>query len=224
MAFPGTYNISYYRGDTLEFKVYPKDSTGANFSLSSFNETVRFTIAPRRGALLAGEQRIQAYAKIIDGDYILCVIRPEDGQRMLVETSPYYYDIEIEDYDSESYVKIYTILTGEINVTEQVTPGTDIPYPPDTITLETVEATSITVNWTPPIAGAFAGFIVGINDEPVLDGAFFVNKASTDRTHTFTPVMPGSTYYVGIVAVNAAGQQSAPRFYPLPITTPSLGG
>ena len=43
MAFPGTYNISYYKGDTLEFKIYPKDSSGASFSLDNYIAT--FTIA-----------------------------------------------------------------------------------------------------------------------------------------------------------------------------------
>lgn len=53
MAFPGTFNISYYRGDTYEFRVYPKTSSGAAFDLTSFSDSqsdhVKFTIASSRG-------------------------------------------------------------------------------------------------------------------------------------------------------------------------------
>ena len=48
MAFPGTYNISYYKGDTYEFRVYPKDSSGAVFDLTDY--AVKFTISTSRGA------------------------------------------------------------------------------------------------------------------------------------------------------------------------------
>jgi hypothetical protein len=53
MAFPGTFNISYYRGDTYEFRIYPKTSSGASFDLTSFSDSpsdhVKFTIASARG-------------------------------------------------------------------------------------------------------------------------------------------------------------------------------
>ena len=49
MAFPGTYNISYYRGDSYEFNVYPKTSSGNAFSLTDYASAV-FTIATARGS------------------------------------------------------------------------------------------------------------------------------------------------------------------------------
>lgn len=119
MAFPGTYNFSYYKGDTLEFRVYPKDSTGAAFDLTGYDNATSplFTIATERGA----ETTISAYAEIVDasgGKYILCTIRPEDGDQLTPGTS-YVYDVEINKTGS-SYDFIYTILTGTISVTEQV--------------------------------------------------------------------------------------------------------
>ena len=33
MAFPGTYNFNYYRGDTNEFVISPKNSDGTTFQL-----------------------------------------------------------------------------------------------------------------------------------------------------------------------------------------------
>jgi hypothetical protein len=54
MAFPGTFNISYYRGDTYEFRIYPKTSSGATFDLTPFADSgsdhVKFTIASNRGS------------------------------------------------------------------------------------------------------------------------------------------------------------------------------
>jgi hypothetical protein len=214
MAFPGTFNISYYRGDTLEFKVYPKNSSGENFSLSTFNPLARMTIAPRRGELLAGEQRIQAYAEIIDGDYILCVIRPEDGQKMIAANSPYYYDLEIEDFATAEYLKLYTILTGEIAVTEQVTPGVESPYPVQNLRVTGTTANSISIAWDEPVAGEYAAFIVGVNNQPTLVGATTQNLPGTARTFTFTVPMPGIPYYFGIVTLNASAMQSPANLYP----------
>ena len=51
MSFPGTYNINYYKGDTFEFRVYPKDSSGAPFDLTGYQSSdVKFSIAAARGA------------------------------------------------------------------------------------------------------------------------------------------------------------------------------
>jgi hypothetical protein len=121
MAFPGTYNISYYKGDTLEFNVYPKDSSGAAFDLSDYSDeygnSPLFTISTARGEAGANNQ-IEAYAEVVN-DHILCVIRPEDGEELEAGTQ-YVYDIEISKTDSP-YDIVYTLLTGTITVTDQVT-------------------------------------------------------------------------------------------------------
>jgi hypothetical protein len=122
MAFPGTYNISYYKGDTLEFKLYPKDSSGAAFDLTDYEDeygsSPLFTISTARGPEGADSQ-IEAYAEIVDNTYILCVIRPEDGEELNSGTQ-YVYDVEISKTGG-SYDTVYTLLTGTISVTDQVT-------------------------------------------------------------------------------------------------------
>lgn len=117
MAFPGTYNFNYYKADTYEFRVYPKDSSGAAFDLTGF--TPAFTISRSRGA--AGiPTRVQALASIPSGqNYILCVIRPADGLQLTAGLS-YVYDVEITK-SGVSYPFTYTVLTGNITVTDQVT-------------------------------------------------------------------------------------------------------
>jgi len=117
MAFPGTYNFSYYKGDTLEFRVFPKDSTGAPFPLTGFFPA--FTISTARGAGGAANS-IDCFAEVESG-YILCAITPENGLEMNAGTQ-YVYDIEISDSDIlYDYNKVYTLLTGNISVTDQVT-------------------------------------------------------------------------------------------------------
>lgn len=119
MSFPGTYNFSYYKGDTLEFRVYPKDSSGSAFDLTGYDNLTSpiFTIATSRGA----ESTTSAYAEIVGSGtsaYILCTIRPEDGDELNAGTQ-YVYDVEINK-TGDNYDFIYTILTGNITVTEQV--------------------------------------------------------------------------------------------------------
>lgn len=119
MAFPSTYNISYYKGDTLEFKLYPKDSSGVTFQLDDY--TALFTISTSRGDAGLVDQ-LDGYVSIDTiNDYILCVITPEVGEQLEAGTQ-YVYDIEISkaaDYD-DPYDIVYTLLTGTITVTDQV--------------------------------------------------------------------------------------------------------
>ena len=118
MAFPGTYNISYYKGDTLEFKVYPKDSSGNTFDLTDYSDSSLFTISTARGD--AGlEDQIVSYSSVAeDGTYILCVIDPVAGEQLEAGTQ-YVYDIEISK-SAEPYDIVHTLLTGTITVTDQV--------------------------------------------------------------------------------------------------------
>lgn len=125
MAFPGTYNFNYYRGDTSEFKIYPKTSSGAIFDLTQFDKTsgVKFTISTERGS--AGyDSQIAGTAFISeDSTFITCRIDPEDGT-LLSPQFPYEYDVEISRVDTSGDSPItytYTLVTGRISVTEQIT-------------------------------------------------------------------------------------------------------
>lgn len=120
MSFPGTYNFSYYRGDTLEFRIYPKDSSGNAFDLEEYENELGpvFTISSARGTAGISDQ-IEAYASISnDYTHILCVIAPEVGEQLLSGTQ-YVYDIAISK-TSIPYNIAYTLLTGTITVTDQV--------------------------------------------------------------------------------------------------------
>jgi hypothetical protein len=115
MAFPGTYNFSYYRGDTAQFVVRPKNANGTAFDLGGYNAATGadFVIANRRGS--TGTQ-YEALA-VIDtvNDLVTCTILPSVGRTLVPGT--YVYDIQI----SSSATVIYTLLTGTITVTDDVT-------------------------------------------------------------------------------------------------------
>jgi hypothetical protein len=121
MSFPGTFNISYYKGDTYEFRVYPKDSTGAAFDLTNYaDEDISFTISDKRGSEGVATQ-VECFAeKSSDGSHILCAIRPTDAAGLAAGTQ-YVYDVEINTTQISSYDLVYTLLTGNISVTDQVT-------------------------------------------------------------------------------------------------------
>ena len=114
MAFPGTYNFNYYRGDTYQFIIYPKDSDGNTFPLDDFSSAV-FTIANKRGGG-TGVQQYSATAEINTvTDAVTCTITPTQGRNLTAGTS-YVYDIQITDG-----INIYTLLTGTITTTDDIT-------------------------------------------------------------------------------------------------------
>jgi hypothetical protein len=123
MAFPGTYNFSYYAGDTFEFFIYPKNSVGGVFDdLANYNP--KFTIASTRGnvedVVLASSASTQLAATVnsVNGisSYISCTIKPEGGR--LLSDQSYLYDVEIKH---KTNGKVHTLLTGAISVTQDIT-------------------------------------------------------------------------------------------------------
>ena len=112
MAFPATYNFNYYRGDSYEFVIFPKNSNGSAFDLAEY-DTNLFTVATARGD--SGE--IVGTGNVTTASTSLtCKITPELGD--LMSGSSYVYDVQI--HDTSASVK-YTLLTGTITVTQDVT-------------------------------------------------------------------------------------------------------
>ena len=114
MAFPGTYNFSYYRGDTYQFIVRPKNANGTVFTLDDYSDGALFTIANRRGS--TGTQVVATATVDITNHIITCTITPEQGRELTAGTT-YVYDVQIENGASI----VYTLLTGSITVTDYIT-------------------------------------------------------------------------------------------------------
>jgi uncharacterized repeat protein (TIGR02543 family) len=123
MAFPGELNINYYQGDTHEFKIYPQKTDGSTFYLNDYTNST-FTIAESRG--LAGvASQIIASAKI-QSDHVVCAITPENGADM-DPTKTYVYDVQVYSQGSDTYDKVFTLITGSISVTPDVTQDIGTP-------------------------------------------------------------------------------------------------
>ena len=124
MAFPGTYNFNYYKGDTLEFRIYPKDADGGVFDLSGYDPTsgAKFTISTARGQ--AGfDDQVSCVATInSDSGYVLCRVDSTTGTTLDAATQ-YVYDVEIskdETVGAETVNYTYTLLTGTISIIDQI--------------------------------------------------------------------------------------------------------
>ena len=214
MAFPGKYDISYYKGDTFEFRIYPKDTSGTTFNLNGYTNA-KFTISDTLGEPPAGSPEkvtVNAYAAIDDSkEFILCTIRPVDGAALNAKTS-YVYDIEISN-TSSPYDYVYTLLSGTIKVTEQVTEPTlePIPNTPGPLVLSDVTSTAVTCTWTAATSGStITGYKIAVLSNP-LDPTSIISlitlPAST-LTYTFTGLTPATVYGFGVVAYNGSGDSS----------------
>ena len=230
MAFPGTYNFGYYKGDTFEFRVYPKDSSGAAFPLSQYIAPagiVKFTIAPARGTLGVGQTAIEGFAEISsDNTNILCVITPANGAEILAGTE-YVYDVEIAR-SSSSYDYVYTLLTGTISVTAQVTQPGELLLPDhvDDLTPTGLTSNSISLSWTAPTATDTYGEAVDYNAYVIpytIDPLAILTalqagptETVTGTSYTFTGLTAETAYLVAIIASNGVGDAD--------ITTAIAGG
>lgn len=144
MAFPATYDFNYYKGDTFEFRIYPKKNDGTVFDLSPFYdsnilystntidnvtgvapyEQARFSIATARGSAESATIKCFAIVDVGTNTFVQCAIRPTEGNQ-LDAGREYVYDVEVRypagGPDSPFYEKVITLMTGTITVTDQVT-------------------------------------------------------------------------------------------------------
>jgi hypothetical protein len=152
-------------------------------------DSAQFTIAKARGPISSSapeDQPIRCFARISDdGTFVQCAIRPSDSPTLSAGTE-YVYDVEVRapegKYDNPFYEKVYTLMTGTITVTDEVsganttTRGTLSNYNirgvakpvngeiPVSEVFETAEYTG-TVSWfqadlTTPLVGNFAASTV----------------------------------------------------------------
>jgi hypothetical protein len=150
MAFPATYDFNYYKGDTFEFRIYPKKNDGTSFDLTAYKvptnfastpddvtdgtapyDSAQFTIANFRGT--AATVVVRGFARVSDDNtFVQCAIRPGDGTQLVAGTE-YVYDVEVRKpagaSGSGQYEIIQTLLTGKITITDQVTGATSITRP-----------------------------------------------------------------------------------------------
>jgi hypothetical protein len=123
MAFPATYNFRYYRGDTYQFILRPKNADGTNFDLTPFMynavtnpNNVRFVIANQRGTGVSVVSYPASGAVDDSDDTVTCTITPDVGDDLTASIT-WVYDVQIADAVNDI---VYTLLTGTISVTDDI--------------------------------------------------------------------------------------------------------
>ena len=89
MAFPGSYNFNYYRGDTAQFVIRPKTANGETFDLAGYSAA--FTIANQSGP--SGTQTAAVAVVNTTTDIVTCTITPAIGRTL--SAGSYVYDVQI---------------------------------------------------------------------------------------------------------------------------------
>ena len=116
MAFPATHNINYYKGDTYEMLIKPRNSAGSPFVVTDTLYSVAFKMAPQRGGPSA--ETVTGQATILAENSILARLTPSVSAQ-LDSTKTYFYDVRITSLTDPNVV--YTLLNGSITIVEGVT-------------------------------------------------------------------------------------------------------
>jgi hypothetical protein len=224
VAFPGTYNFNYYQGDTLEFKVYPKLQTGAAFpGLNGF--TAKFTVATARGTTNSPTQ-YTGYTRV-ESDHIVCAVTPD----LLLPAGTLVYDVEIAKEQDSPYSLVYTLLTGSMSVTQQVTSGSYeaplvTPGPVLNVSATASSTSQVDVSWqAPETGGAPSAYVVryAIASDPTTI-IQTVNKTSLEFSHSFTGLTANTQYVFGVYATNTATQGTPTAVTDTATTLPEAPG
>ena len=110
MAFPATYNFNYYRGDTYSFSITPKNANGTSFDLTGYSSV--FNIGTARGVSGVFVSVATSTVNVNSGS-VDCAISPAVGNNLGLTV--YHYDVQITKNN-----KTYTLVTGTINVTQDI--------------------------------------------------------------------------------------------------------
>jgi hypothetical protein len=112
IAFPATYNISYYRGDSYNFVINPKNPNGTSFNLAGFSGL--FTISTERGNPAA---EVATGTAIVNSEAATVTCEIPDSLGSVLSGASYLYDIEVNNSSAST---TFTLLTGTISVTQDI--------------------------------------------------------------------------------------------------------
>lgn len=116
MAFPATHNINYYKGDTYEMIIKPKNSSGSDFVVTDTLYSVSFKLAPSRGG--PASETVNGSATILTENSVFASITPSVASQ-LDSTKTYFYDVRITSLSDPDVV--YTLLNGSVTIVEGIT-------------------------------------------------------------------------------------------------------
>jgi hypothetical protein len=114
MSFPASFNIRYYEGDLYQFVIRPKDSAGDPFPITSATHDAFFYVSTARGGSASATTELTA--SIVSGN-VVATIEPSDN--LGASATSYIYDVSVRSQTNNQ--EIYTLLTGTISITRDVT-------------------------------------------------------------------------------------------------------
>jgi hypothetical protein len=176
---------------------------GTPFSLSGFDAA--FRLATTRGS----QSQIVGYAqKSSDNTHIVCAIPPD---MTLPTNTSLVYDVEIRKQQDTPYSLVYTLLTGSVTLTDQVTfiplqPPLQAPGVPTSVLATNVSQTNATISWNPPSTGGpvesyTVSYALASSPNTIIAS---VAKTGSEFTHTFTNLVAASAYIFYVSASNNA--------------------
>lgn len=118
---PATYNFTYYRGDTLPLTVKLYDANGQSLDVNSWTG-VTFGLNKERGNYTNTVALSASLDKITST--VTCSITSGIGN---VLDGSYFYDITLYKVSGSVVTEEYTVMTGTIQVIDDVVRSSDIP-------------------------------------------------------------------------------------------------
>ena len=202
MAFPKTYNLEYYRGDTFEFIVDVKNQDGSDFDLSAF-ETYTFKIANQRGA---GATQYTGIAEQEGASTIACTIPSNIGRNLLAGS--YVYDVQMIDVGT-TYVpnKNITFYAQWDAITGTATGGTADVLPDIAPAIATA-----TITGTAKVGQVLTAGTTGLTGSPTPTLAYQWKAAGTNvgtNAPTYTILEADLTKAITVVITATNGVGSA---------------
>lgn len=116
MAFPATYNFSYYRGDTFTFSIKPKDVNNVPLNLQGFRSQMKIVSSSNPANAVEITPSINASTGTV-------TVEITPALRNDLTPGTYNYDLEVSKLDSlgETIDVVYTLIAGRITVVADIT-------------------------------------------------------------------------------------------------------
>lgn len=187
------------------------------------------------------DERFDSFSEIsVDKKYVKCAITPDIAAFMDASKS-YVYDVQITKTE-EPYDKVFTLLTGQVSITEEVSTDfvvpevtVEIPNAPTGLTITEDPAGTANLDWTAPATGdaptsykvyGKSASVPGFTAYTLLHTVTGTPPATAYSTSSVTlggmtiPLDSGIQYDIKVTSVNTAGESASGDEESITLTLP----